>query len=59
MGSLRKICNDGGLTSERVAMVVIDLPSQDSQESQQSQHAEGGGESSQHAEMAGNKLAVP
>ena len=40
-------------------MVVVDLPGQDSQKSQQSQHAEGGGESSQHAETAGNKLAAP
>ena len=59
MGAPRKIYNDDGLTRVVLAVVMVDLPNQDAEKAEQGQHAEGGGESSQHAETAGNKLAAP
>jgi len=43
-----KIYNDGGLTRTSVVVVVIDLPYQDAEEPQDGEHAESGGETSQH-----------
>ena len=47
-----KIYHDGGLTHERVTAVLVDLPNQHTEKSQDGEHAENGGESSQHVSEA-------
>ena len=59
MRTLRKNYDDGGLAHERAMAVMVNLPDEDAQKAEKGQHAEGGGDASEHANSSGNKLAVP